>query len=229
MGQMTRCNEGHFFDAAQHTRCPFCGVGPIDPGLTHKYEKKGPGAADAPRATGDGDKTRMYRPGETAGTPAREPQSADELDPEKTIAVWSRSGIDPVVGWLVCNEGANQGRDYRIRSGYNVIGRDTKNQICIAGDEAISRENHARIFYDPKDASFHVIAGEGRSGVYVNGRAVLQPAALKAYDILEIGASKLVFVPLCGERFRWDLVAPSADAKPGQDRSQRSPDNPGPA
>lgn len=113
--------------------------------------------------------------------------------------------MDPVVGWLVCDEGPDQGRDYRLRAGYNDIGRDTSCQVCIAGDDTISRAEHAKIFFDPKTSAFHVVPGGGRSGVYVNGEVVLQSARLQPYDRLEIGSTKLVFVPFCGERFRWDL------------------------
>lgn len=191
MSQMTKCDEGHFYDKSQNTKCPFCGVGAID--MTRKY------VADAGE-----DKTKMYTPADDA----RKPGGRSGPDPDATVAVWKKNeGIDPVVGWLVCSQGANRGRDYRIRSGYNNIGRDTSSQICIAGDETISREEHARIFYDPKNASFHVIAGTGRSGVYVNDQAVLQPTLLKAHDVVEVGSTRLVFIPFCGDRFRWDIGA----------------------
>lgn len=138
-----------------------------------------------------------------------------------TTAIWrSNLGIDPVVGWLVCHEGLNQGRDYRICSGRNVIGRDPSSQICLRGDESVSRENHAKIFYDPKDASFYVTEGEGRSGVYVNGKVVLQATLLNAYDVLEIGRTKLVFVPLCGPKFRWKERAPAKDEARGPARAE---------
>lgn len=27
---------------------------------------------------------------------------------------------------------------------------------------------------------------------------------LKAYDVIEVGKSRLLFLPLCGDRFKWD-------------------------
>lgn len=135
-------------------------------------------------------------------------RAAQPKDPEATVAAWASDvGIDPVVGWLVCFNGPNRGRDYRIRAGFNAIGRDTASQICIAGDETISREEHARIFFDPKTAEFHVVPGNGRSGIYVNNKVVLQPTRIEAHDCLELGKTQLVFVPLCGERFSWVLEA----------------------
>lgn len=196
--QMTRCDEGHFYDPSQNATCPFCGVGKVE--VTKRYEK-------------DDERTAIYNGvgAEAKGDKAKRPQGAG--DPEKTVSVWSKGGgIDPVVGWLICHEGANQGRDYRIRSGYNTIGRDTSSQICIAGDDTIARIGHAKLFYDLKSANFYVIAGSGRSGIYVNDEVVLQSSVLKAYDVIEVGATRLIFVPFCGDRFRWDMS--QADAAP---------------
>ena len=203
MTLMTKCDEGHFYDKEQNSSgCPFCGVGAPD--LTKKFDADRadePTARYAPKKHDDA--TRAY-----GSAPA---PSAPAGDADRTMAIWSRGGgIDPVVGFLICTEGANQGRDYRIRSGYNNIGRDTSQQICIVGDDTISRVEHAKLFYDPKNASFHVIAGSGRCGIYVNGQVVLQPLALQAYDVLEIGATKLTFLPFCGDRFRWDTGTAAA-------------------
>ena len=33
---------------------------------------------------------------------------------------------------------------------------------------------------------------------------VMMTVRLKAYDVLTIGSTKLMFVPLCGEQFSWD-------------------------
>jgi len=194
MGQVTKCDEGHFYDESLNKNCPHCGLGEIDKTVMAK------------RSTGGDEVDERTIQAGIGKTPARRERSQSrKSDEDVTVAVWrQKSGIDPVVGWLVCHEGPNQGRDYRIQSGRNVIGRDTSSQICISGDDTISRENHAKIFFDTRNATFHVTEGEGRSGVYVNGSVVLQPTLLSAYDILEVGATKLVFVPLCGEKFRWD-------------------------
>ncbi len=110
----------------------------------------------------------------------------------------------PVVGWLVCIEGADRGNDYRIRIGYNQIGRGENMDICIRGDVQISREKHALIAYDDKEKVFFFGPSEGRNIVRLNGKLVMIPTQLQPYDILTIGESRLIFVPLCGEHFEWD-------------------------
>ena len=76
--------------------------------------------------------------------------------------------------------------------------------ICIRGDETISRENQAVITYDSNDNCFYFSTGDGRSIVRVNNKAIFQTVTLKAYDRLMIGKTELLFMPLCGEQFKWE-------------------------
>ncbi|MBR4018965.1 MAG: FHA domain-containing protein, partial [Clostridia bacterium] len=115
-------------------------------------------------------------------------------------------GINPVVGWLVCVEGPAKGNDYKIHAGYNYIGRDT-GDIAIKGDQQISRQNHAMVAYDESDRAYYVGPSAGRNLIKVNGKTVLNPVELKSFDKISIGATKLVFVALCGEQFSWSEVA----------------------
>jgi len=113
-------------------------------------------------------------------------------------------GIEPVVGWLVCIEGEQRGKDYKIRRGKNFIGRSEEMDIAILGDLLISRKNHAAITYDPKQRNFYLIPGDGAGLVYLNNEVVFVPAELSAYDVIEIGKTKLIFNPLCGIHFDWE-------------------------
>ncbi len=203
MASMVKCDQGHYYDQSQNTRCPFCGVGSLNIDATIKYDKAIEPSTTAKyvpsqHSGGDGDTIAYSAKGR--GT------SSASSDPEATKAIWTQKiGIDPVVGWLVCIEGSYKGRDYRVRSGWNSIGRDPSMQICIAGDDTISREDHAKLFFDSKTLAFHITPGGGRSGVYVNGSAVLQPTSLQAYDKVEIGNSVLHFVPFCTAQFTWEV------------------------
>ena len=111
-------------------------------------------------------------------------------------------GGDPVVGWLVCVEGPMRGNDYHLHAGYNYIGREI-GDVRISGDQQISRQNHAMIAFDDTDGVYYVGPSAGRNLLKVNGKTVLNAVELHSYDVISIGTTKLMFVPLCGEHFSW--------------------------
>ena len=129
-------------------------------------------------------------------------------DSDKTKVSDDIDGIEPVVGWLICIEGVQRGQDYKIRQGKNFIGRSDEMDISIVGDDSISRKNHASIVYDPKPRRFLLLPGEGGGLVYLSNQvkkeeAVLTATEIDAYDVIEIGKSKFIFVNLCGIHFDW--------------------------
>jgi len=183
---LQRCESGHFYDPAKHSSCPHCGV----PGLD---------LPTMPRRPGGGD----YQLGDEERTRPKDGWAGAESDPVTQPLMVDKLGIDPVVGWLVCVEGPDRGRDYRIRSENNTIGRSDKMYVCISGDVSIARERHAVISYEPQKNAFYLVPGDARGLVYVNGDVVLTPVALKAHDQIELGKTKLRFTPFCGEAFQW--------------------------
>lgn len=193
------CGNGHIYDSDQYPSCPYCngggnrvefGAGGAGVGKTMPvgggYANQGPaaepvGATVAPR---------NY-------TPAKE-------DTGKTVAVFKKTmDIEPVVGWFVCIEGPEKGKDHRILAKNNTIGRSEQMDICIKGDTSISRENHARIGYDEKHNVFHLIPGESANNIYVNEEPVYVPTKLAQGDLIELGETKMVFVPFCREKYNW--------------------------
>lgn len=190
---MVSCGNGHFYNDEEHTGCPFCGVGP-ELGATRPLM----GDADLDRAGLDKEHTRA------AQTP---PSAGLGRDPGETRHVWAKrlGGVDPVVGWLVCVKGPERGRDYRIHTERNFIGRSPAMDIAITGDPSISRDNHAILSYNPKRHSFRLAPGDGRGLVYLNDEEVLTPLELAPYDRIELGETTLLFVPFCGERFTWPV------------------------
>ena len=114
--------------------------------------------------------------------------------------------FNPVTGWLVCIKGSNKGTDYRIRSQYNYIGRAKHMDICISGDEFISSEKAAILAYDDMERKFFIAPGMGHNLIRLNDKMVIGSEMLKAYDIITVGKTKLLFIPLCGEQFDWKNV-----------------------
>jgi hypothetical protein len=111
--------------------------------------------------------------------------------------------VSPVIGWIICIEGPTKGRDYRIMAKKNFLGSSEGMDIQISGDTDIAKRNHAVFIYDPQNRSTLLLQGDARELVYLNDEVVYKPKILLSHDIIGIGKSKFLFVPLCGEHFEW--------------------------
>lgn len=202
--EMRKCMNGHYYDASVNSECPYCQSG-SNSGKTVALNSSPSVVADD--SYEDSKTVPMgYASHQVQSTPAKSVSSlrVDDDDEGRTIAVVHQDmGIDPVVGWLVCIDGKEKGRDFRIHSDNNYIGRSEKMDLCIRGDETISRENHAIISYDSVDKIYFFSPGEGRNIVRHNGKAIFQTVELKAYDRVIVGKTELLFMPLCGSEFEW--------------------------
>lgn len=130
--------------------------------------------------------------------------NVQDYDPTMPATLNGVPGFSPVTGWLVCIDGPAKGTDYRIHTDYNFIGRASNMDISIAGDNRIDRDRHAVVVYDPQERIFFFGPQNAKSVVRVNNRPVIGQVELNPYDVLTIGTTKLMFVPLCGKEFNWD-------------------------
>ena len=194
---ITECGRGHIYDTAQHAECPYC---KNQTGMLNFSGAGAPGRTVAPGVSQFGSNV------EDAGkTIAPESYIRQQEDENKTVAVFQEQhNIDPVVGWLVCIDGKEKGKSYSLYARINSIGRSEKNDVSIRNDNTISKEKHARLAYDPKHNNFRLIPGDNINNIYLNGEPIYVPVALNAYDMIELGSSKTVFVPLCNDLFDWE-------------------------
>lgn len=213
--EMKKCPNGHYYDASVHADCPYC-QNAAGSGVTLPLDGFGgsDGSMTMPLGVGGGaDGGSMTMPLNGAGPMAGDDdrtvplqQAINQADPDegRTVAlIQEDKGIDPVVGWLVCVEGKEKGRDYRIHADNNFIGRSDRMDICVRGDETISRENHAIISYDMVDNTFYFSPGDGRAIVRLNDKALFQTAKIHVNDKITIGKTSFLFVPFCSEGFQW--------------------------
>ena len=199
--QLEQCPNGHYYNSALHPTCPICAQGSIP--ATEPFP-----ATSAPGGTYMADSPYMA---ENPGFPRTEPVSVDRSVSTPSMPFQPTmiggdlnvpGGVEPVVGWLVCVEGPMRGNDYRLHAGYNYIGREL-GDVRISGDQQISRQNHAMVAFDDADGIYYAGPSAGRNLLKVNGKTVLNAVELNRYDIISIGTTKLMFVPLCGEHFSW--------------------------
>ena len=126
------------------------------------------------------------------------------LDSANSNDSTSKRNAEPVVGWLVCVSGSHFGEGFSIHAGMNSIGRNASNSIVISKDGSVSREKHAFIVYEPKKREFYIKPGESSGLTYVNDDYITDTVKIKNKDIVEVGNSKMIFVPLCDDGFSWE-------------------------
>lgn len=189
--KMTRCPSGHFYDPTKHNSCPWCAL----PADIEGGEKIRPASGPPPLPP-------PFPPGAPKGPPPPPPlvqPGATRRAGDETFGAKN----DPVVGWLVCLAGPDRGRDFRLHAEKNFIGRSPMMDVCVAGDETVSRDRHALIAFDPKKQIFWALPGEALGLVYLNGDIVHSPTQMHRDDVLEVGQTKLVLIPFCGEKYAW--------------------------
>lgn len=198
---MKRCDDGHYFDSARHTACPFCGPDISEMGETYAQVPPRPGDSGVEFEPSS---SELVLP--TPPPISQNPPDVPSASHGETVAYWGQREFDPIVGWLVCIEGANKGTDYRIRRGNNTIGRDPSMNIVL-DDPSISRHRQAVLAFDKRTNAFMIKEGEARGLVYRNGNPISGSEPLLSWDKLEFGdsESKYLFVPLVGEHFQWQV------------------------
>ena len=151
--------------------------------------------------------TRVVRAGKGGGEP-----------PLRTQLVRGKSKItrqsfhqDPVVGWLVVVGGPGLGAFRPIYEGNNTIGRAANQRVPVDfGDDAISAEEQAYIRYDGAERSFLFVPNLAKTNVVaVNEKRPTSAVTLQPMDVITMGRTQLVFVPLCGQDFDWSDISES--------------------
>lgn len=210
------CGFGHLYDSDQYASCPYCnrgakalffpgngvetGANPVNYG-ENRTVAPGFGGAQGFGAPAYGQPDAV---GKTVMPDYMRDQCQKEND-NKTVAIYKQKyGMDPVVGWLVCVEGPEKGKDYRLYNKINTIGRSEDNDVVLEKEQTVSQRNHARLAYDAKHNNFQIIPGDGSNIAYVNDAPLYIPQLLSAYDVIEFGGTKLMFVPFCTAQFQWN-------------------------
>jgi hypothetical protein len=204
---MVTCNNGHYYDQEKNATCPYCSSGGNanfgevktsmigassgdDLGKTAMYQSSSP--------VNDEEKTVYHAAG--ASTPE---QDSGEVQHDVVSEPVSNEPI-LLSGWLAVISEQGRGSSYTLTFGMNTIGRSEGNHVSIMnGDASISREKHALIIYDYENNIFFIKHGEGQYLSYVNGEVLLDTKQLQANDKIKIGATELIFIPLCSDKFDW--------------------------
>lgn len=230
MASQIRCNNGHYYDA-NLDKCPFCveGAGTV---LMERRDSKS-NSTPTPINSSDRGKSKDNNQNiiDKQEPVISSSNTPDVRESPKTVYLGSSNNDAPKVditntkeepelidrkeqasngavtlaGWLVVISNDYKGQSYKITFGFNTIGRAETNHIPLNFDNSISRVKHASIVYDYSNNLFFIKHEDGKYLTYLNGNVILDIKELKAFDKIKIGNTELLFVPLCGEQFKWDI------------------------
>lgn len=190
---LQKCGNGHFYDADKFQTCPHCQQ------LSDDQKTVG---MTMPNEQSPVTPTMPQQPlGYTGGNVPN--------DDQKTVGIFQHGisgnkGTQPVVGWLVGIEGECIGQSFQLREGKNFVGRGEDMDVVIRGDMAVARKRHACVIFEPRAGIFYAQPGESHELFYLNDNVVLNSEILKSHDVITLGETSLMFIPLCGLDFSWD-------------------------
>ena len=203
-----RCVNGHYYDSEKYSSCPFCNgssaseTAPIGGTLAMDADEYSAVPPTEP-FTEDSSNAGDSELGQTVPLTAEANFEIPDVDPGATMPYDEANlGFTPTVGWVICIRGPHKGKDFRLVTGYNKIGRSANMAISLPDDDQITREDHAIIAYDPQARKF--FAAGDKNMIYLNGEFMMGMKELHSNDVIKIGASEIMFVPLCGEAFNWE-------------------------
>lgn len=173
------CENGHLYDDRHYSACPHCGSNGVG------SQNSSAGGAQSVK------KIVISR-------------RSVESDGDKTVSYYSDfTGNNYIAGWLVCAEGSEKGRDYRLYFGFNRIGSSAGSDICISGDSGVAPSHHCSVVYDDRSNKFYIVPGKN-SFTYLNDKLLEKASELKVNDRISISNTKLDFIPYCGGNIKWD-------------------------
>lgn len=204
---IVKCENGHWYDAAVNRSCPHCKRNSEKLGIRLddiEEDDRTISIAEVDLSLGD-------ELGAIIGSSIRNPGGFDmeditsSVDSDKTISFgfFDLVNISPVVGWLICMTGTERGKDFRLHTEKNFVGRSTSMDVVLIDDKKIARDKHCSVQYDPKGNAFYV-APENGNLTYMNDKVLDSPMLIQDGDLIKIGETELMFIPFCKEKRIWE-------------------------
>ena len=203
---ITRCNNGHWYDTSASKACPHCKRDSEKLSIClDNVEEDDRTISIAEVDLSLGEELGAIIGGSVNNISNSPGDLFSNEDGDKTISFgfFGVTSIQPVVGWLVCMTGGELGKDYRLHTGKNFIGRSTSMDVVLVDDKTVSRDKHCSVTYDPKGNTFYISAEKGNI-VYLNKERVQEPIKLQNGDQIHIGDTILTFIAFCEEERTWE-------------------------
>ena len=108
----------------------------------------------------------------------------------------TRKNNGPVVGWLVAVKGPHIGQSFELFPKKNFIGRNDSLVVNLYNDKTVSRTAPLSVIFNRHNNKFMAMSGNSDQTAYINDDLLLQPIELKENDKIDIGNTRLLFIPL---------------------------------
>lgn len=203
---ITNCPNGHYYDDALFSECPYCRKTGQQPDRFGNTEFAGAMFGTSPVSPSPNRKTKIVNPDPS---PSSSQQNTSNESGPKTQMYYdtSKYTVDPAAGWLVCVSGPDKGKDFCVITEKTLIGRSGSNSYKVElSDDKISRNSAvAVIAYLPDTHAFIIspVPG-GNLLVKLNNVVIHGPYGLNDNDVIQIGNTVLVFISFCNQNFDWD-------------------------
>lgn len=118
------------------------------------------------------------------------PRANETASARKTVLLSERRPKRDLVGWLVVMDGKQQGEDFRVYDGQNIVGSAADADIVLR-DETVSGK-HASLRY--KDTKFFITDLDSTNGTFLNGGSEsIAREELNDNDLLRVGGVTFKF------------------------------------
>jgi len=156
------CRQGHPQESSWET-CPFCTADDLP------RERAGNGTE-----TGTSSPALSSDPGRGAVVVPRKKRPA----PSSALA-----------GWLVAVSGEQEGDDFRVHLGKNVLGKGLQADIVVK--DAYVSERHA--VFESRDGECTIVDLGSKHGTFVNGQRIAEPSRVADGDRINLGHTELKY------------------------------------
>lgn len=213
------CPNGHRYDDQRSSECPICSRGrasAADATIGAYGTARGSALPRQPFPEAELDATigaygfsgarPQQAPGAAvSGVSPTLPLDLSSDDDGPTISAFNygeSKSFSPVAGWLVCIDGPEKGRDFRLYTGRSFVGRSPKLQVNLSDDPKINRDGHFSVVYDPESRGWFIVPGAG-TATYLEDELLDGAKTLADMAKIKAGDSLFCFRSLCGEAFSW--------------------------
>lgn len=198
---LKKCKSGHFYDGDKYTECPHCKNNVENRSISTIEKKKITENRDSGNLT-----KSIFDMNIQENPPAERSVLKQKIEYTDTYApqvMHQKVQNGPVVGWIVGITGNEYGHSYELFVGNNTIGSSMDNVVSITEDSYLCSMSHGVICYEPETGLFFFDIQNSKGGVKINNSAVQENMYIGYMDVIEIGGSSYMLVPLCKDGFTW--------------------------